>query len=145
MPEGSRERAVPHGSGLRNYIKEETLAIHRDRDTNGTKLARISQLSKENPDMVFTSLGHLINKEMLKSCHVQMDGMKAVGIDGITKEEYGRNLEENINALMKSISDGGSYEIVTAWSITLMKSLTMNSNKKSGVGKFRHRSTFSAI
>ena len=79
-----------------------------------TKLARISQLSKENPDMVFTSLGHLINKEMLKSCHIRMDGTKAVGIDGITKEEYGRNLEENINALMKSISDGGSYEIVTA-------------------------------
>ena len=26
-----------------------------------TKLARISQLSKENSDMVFTSLGHLIN------------------------------------------------------------------------------------
>ena len=49
-----------------------------------TKLARISQLSKENPDMVFTSLGHLINKEMLENCHVQMDGTKAVGIDGIT-------------------------------------------------------------
>ena len=60
-----------------------------------TKLARISQLSKENPDMVFTSLGHLIHKEMLKSCHAQMDGTKAVGIDGITKEEYGRRLEEN--------------------------------------------------
>ena len=45
-----------------------------------TKLARISQLSKENPDMVFTSLGHLINKEMLENCHVQMDGTKAVGI-----------------------------------------------------------------
>ena len=56
-----------------------------------------------------------------------------------------KDFEENINALMKSISDGGSYEIVTAWSITLMKSLTMNSNKKSGVGKFRHRSIFSAI
>ena len=38
-----------------------------------TKLARISQLSKENPDMVFTSLGHLIHKEMLKSCHAQME------------------------------------------------------------------------
>ena len=59
------------------------------------KLARISQLSKENPGMVFTSLGHLINKEMLENCHVQMDGTKAVGIDGVTKEEYGRNLEEN--------------------------------------------------
>ena len=68
-----------------------------------TKLARISQLSKENPDMVFTSLGHLINKEMLKSCHAQMDGTKAVGIDGITKEEYGRSLEENINALIERL------------------------------------------
>ena len=68
-----------------------------------TKLARISQLSKENPDMVFTSLGHLINKEMLKNCHAQMDGTKAVGIDGITKEEYGRNLEENINALIERL------------------------------------------
>ena len=68
-----------------------------------TKLARISQLSKENPDMVFTSLGHLINKEMLKSCHIRMDGTKAVGIDGITKEEYGRNLEENINALIERL------------------------------------------
>ena len=69
-----------------------------------TKLARISQLSKENPDMVFTSLGHLLNKEMLKSCHAQMDGTKAVGIDGITKEEYGRSLEENINALIVNIT-----------------------------------------
>ena len=68
-----------------------------------TKLAKISQLSKENPDMVFTSLGHLINKEMLKSCHIRMDGTKAVGIDGITKEEYGRNLEENINALIERL------------------------------------------
>lgn len=55
-----------------------------------TKLARIAQLSRENPDMVFTSVGHLINKEMLKGCHEKMDGAKAVGIDGITKEEYSR-------------------------------------------------------
>ena len=34
-----------------------------------TKLARISQLSSENPGMVFTSVGHLINRELLKECH----------------------------------------------------------------------------
>ena len=68
-----------------------------------TKLARISQLSKENTDMVFTSLGHLINQEMLKSCHTQMDGTKAVGIDGITKEEYGRDLEKNLNDLVERL------------------------------------------
>lgn len=65
-----------------------------------TKLERISQLSKENPEMVFTSLGHLINVEMLKECHEKMDKDKAVGIDGVTKEDYGRNLHENLNKLV---------------------------------------------
>lgn len=68
-----------------------------------TKLARISQLSRENPDMVFTSVGHLINKEMLKECHAKMDGDKAVGIDGVTKEEYDRNLEENLDKLVERL------------------------------------------
>lgn len=68
-----------------------------------TKLERISQLSRENPDMVFTSIGHLINKEMLKRCHEGMDGKKAVGIDGITKEDYGRNLEGNLDALVERL------------------------------------------
>ena len=68
-----------------------------------TKLARIAQLSKENPNMVFTSVGHLLNREMLKDCHEKMDGDKAVGIDGVTKEEYGRNLEENLEKLVESL------------------------------------------
>ena len=68
-----------------------------------TKLARIAQLSKENPDMVFTSVGHLINKEMLKDCHDKMDGDKAVGIDGITREEYARNLDKNLDELVESL------------------------------------------
>jgi hypothetical protein len=49
-----------------------------------TKLERISQLSSQNPDMVFTSIGHYVNKELLWKCHEKMDGDKAVGIDGIT-------------------------------------------------------------
>ena len=68
-----------------------------------TKLARISQLSKQNPDMVFTSVGHLINEEMLKECHRDMDGDKAVGIDGVTKEMYDENLEANVKALVERL------------------------------------------
>lgn len=45
-----------------------------------TKLERISQLSRENLDMVFTSIGHLIDKELLRQCHTDMDGKKAVGM-----------------------------------------------------------------
>ena len=69
----------------------------------GTKLERISQLSTENPEMVFTSIGHLINKELLKECHEKMDGEKAVGIDGVTKEEYGKDLEENLDRLVEQL------------------------------------------
>lgn len=68
-----------------------------------TKLARISQLSSENSDMVFTSIGHLINKELLRECHKDMDGKKAVGIDGITKEEYEAELEENLENLERRL------------------------------------------
>ncbi len=69
----------------------------------GTKLERISQMSQENPDMVFTSIGHLINRELLKDCHEKMDGDKAVGIDGISKEEYSRSLEENLDNLVERL------------------------------------------
>lgn len=54
--------------------------------TMETKSAGISQLSSENADMVFTSMEHLINKELLRVCYKDMDGKKMVGIDGITKE-----------------------------------------------------------
>lgn len=68
-----------------------------------TKLERISQLSRENPEMVFTSIGHLVNEEMLKECHMEMEEGKAVGIDGITKEEYGKDLKENLKDLVSRI------------------------------------------
>ncbi len=68
-----------------------------------TKLARIAQLSRENPQMVFTSIGHLINVEMLKECHGKMDGTKAVGIDGITKDEYTKHLDENLENLVERL------------------------------------------
>lgn len=68
-----------------------------------TKLERISQLSSEHPDMVFTSLGHLINETLLKECHERMDGRKAVGIDGITKEAYSQDLEKNLRELTERL------------------------------------------
>lgn len=68
-----------------------------------TKLARISQLSSENPEMVFTSIGHLIDKEMLKRCHNAMEKDKAVGIDGVNKETYEANLDENLENLVERL------------------------------------------
>jgi len=65
-----------------------------------TKLARIAEVARVRPKETFTSLAHLINTEMIKTCHKQMDKKKAVGIDETIKEEYEDNLEENIKDLL---------------------------------------------
>ncbi|CBZ03901.1 group II intron reverse transcriptase/maturase [Clostridium botulinum] len=65
-----------------------------------TKLERIAEISANTRKPKFTSLYHHINEEMLKQCHKELDGNKAVGIDRVTKVEYGANLEENISGLV---------------------------------------------
>lgn len=85
-----------------------------------TKLARISQLSSENPDMVFTSIGHLINKGLLRECHQDMDGKKAVGNDGITKEDYEEKLEENLENLERQLKQK-AYKLKPARRVEIPK------------------------
>ena len=105
MPlEGSRERITyiqPHDiiSKGKHYLHSEVGQIMT------TKLERISELSKQHPEMKFNSIGHLINIEMLKECHYKMDGRKAVGIDGISKEEYNSNLDNNLKQLVEKLKN----------------------------------------
>ena len=68
-----------------------------------TKLERIASKSANTKRPEFTSLYHLINKEMLLQCHRELDGSKAVGIDEITKREYSENLESNIEKLVDKL------------------------------------------
>ena len=48
-----------------------------------------------------TTLINRVNEGRLKEAHNQQKTGKAVGIDGITKEEYGRNLDENVRELIR--------------------------------------------
>ena len=71
----------------------------------GTKLERIAEISANTRKPEFTSLYHHINVEMLKQCHRELDGNKAVGIDRVTKAQYEVNLEENISNLVKRLKN----------------------------------------
>lgn len=70
-----------------------------------TKLKRISEISQNNPKEVFTSIGHLINKEMLEICHIEMDKYKAAGIDGVSKVMYEENLDGNLERLVRALKN----------------------------------------
>ena len=54
------------------------------------------------------NLAHLINEKSLKEVHLDMDEKKAVGIDKVTKEDYDKHLEENLQALVSRMK-GGTY------------------------------------
>jgi len=64
------------------------------------KLNQIAEKAKRDKRLKFTSLIHHINEANLVRCYSELKKDKASGIDGITVEEYGCNLEENIEQLV---------------------------------------------
>ncbi len=65
-----------------------------------TELSRIGERARKEPGLVFTSLyHHVTDVENLRACYDALPEGRAVGVDGVTKEEYGRHLEENLNEL----------------------------------------------
>lgn len=64
------------------------------------KLSLIAKKSVTNRGMKFSSLAHLVNKELLVGCFHELKRDKAVGVDGVTLDEYGAKLGDNISGLI---------------------------------------------
>jgi len=65
-----------------------------------TDLTRIGEKARKEPDLVFTSLyHHICDVDNLRACYDTLEAGKATGVDGVTKQEYGRNLEGNLRDL----------------------------------------------
>jgi len=64
------------------------------------KLSLISQKARENPDLRFTSLAHLLNEEFLRGCYFKLGRDRASGIDGVSWKEYGERLDDNLRDLV---------------------------------------------
>ncbi len=65
-----------------------------------TQLSRIAEVAKTRPKERFTSLAHLLNKQMLRDCHLELPAKKATGVDQVTKAAYEANLEANLDDLV---------------------------------------------
>lgn len=74
-----------------------------------TKLDRIEQRSRRDPTATFENLGHALDLDLLRTCYHSLDARKAMDMDRITKEQYGKNLEANLQDLLKRIRDGSYY------------------------------------
>ena len=87
------------------------------------KLSLISGHARRDPNFQFTSLAHLLNAEYLRDCYKSLNRNKAVGIDNVSWEEYGRNLDENLELLVSKLKRK-KYKPIPARRVYIPKSET---------------------
>src|SRR6188768_4193652 len=77
--------------------------------TVSTKLERIAALARRMPGVSLQTLAHHIDLAWMREAHhrVRKDG--ATGVDGQTAEEYAKNLESNLRALLDRMKSGDQY------------------------------------
>jgi len=62
-------------------------------------LLKVTERAKRHPDARFNSLAHLVDEAALGRAYGRIRRDAAVGADGITKEQYGQGLEDNLREL----------------------------------------------
>ena len=71
-----------------------------------TKLARIATLSREKPQMVWTTLAHHIDVDWLREAFARTRKDGATGVDRQTAREYEEHLEDSLRALLERVHAG---------------------------------------
>lgn len=80
--------------------------MHRNSTIVSTKQERIAALAKQSSQMVFTSLAYLMDIDWLKEAYQRTRKDGAVGVDGVTAEEYERDLEGNLQRMLDRAKSG---------------------------------------
>lgn len=70
------------------------------------ELLRVEEVARRKPKERFTSLAHFLTVERLKKAYQELDADAAPGVDGVTKNDYGRDLEENLSELQARLKRG---------------------------------------
>jgi group II intron reverse transcriptase/maturase len=87
------------------------------------KLSLIAGHARRDAGFQFTSLAHLLDVEYLRDCYKSLNRNKAVGIDNVSWEEYGRKLEENLELLVTRLKRK-KYKPIPARRVYIPKSET---------------------
>jgi group II intron reverse transcriptase/maturase len=96
---------------------------HTETGETWVKLSLIAEHARRDPLLRFTSLAHLLDKEFLKDCYNSLNRNKAVGVDEVSWEDYGRNLDENLEFLVVRLKNK-EYKPIPAKRVYIPKSET---------------------
>ena len=81
-----------------------TSATRRGGTTTTTGVERIAHRARSQPEAPFTALMHHFTVDNLRACFAALDGTKAPGVDGVTKEMYTQHLDTHLRALHTKLS-----------------------------------------
>jgi hypothetical protein len=94
-------RTSPKGNGGQTAAAR---TLRRDTASNG--LAAVRQAARQSRDVRFTALLHHITIDLLKRSYLALKRDAAPGIDGVTWQAYGGNLEEKLKDLHDRVHRG---------------------------------------
>ena len=87
-----------YATGKGNIVREEGLE-----QTMQTSLLVIAKKAQEKKDLRFFNLYRLIDENLLLECWRDIRKKAAYGVDGISAQQYGENLIENIRNLVERL------------------------------------------
>jgi RNA-directed DNA polymerase len=82
------------------------MAAAQTEESMSPGLLKVAERAKKDPQARFNSLAHLIDIDALKRAFQRIRKDAAVGVDGITKEQYGQDLEGNVRDLHERLRTG---------------------------------------
>jgi RNA-directed DNA polymerase len=94
-------RGSTKGNATRTLLAPDSVPGKR-----GMGLLGVREAAKRDKKLRFTALLHHVNPELLRASYFELKRQAAPGVDGMTWQEYGRNLEERIDDLHGRIHRG---------------------------------------
>ncbi|MGI0085484.1 MAG: reverse transcriptase domain-containing protein, partial [Nitrososphaerales archaeon] len=91
---GEQDDASDKGNMVGTQMPEENMS---------TKLERITELARENRQLQFLSIAHLLTPELFTEAFRSLRKDASAGIDGVTCEEYRKGLDSKIQKLHESV------------------------------------------
>lgn len=107
-------------------------------ESTETKLRRIAWLSGKDREKKFDCLMHHFNEKSLKECYHELSGRKAVGVDRVTKEAYGEQLEANLKELITRMKRM-SYRPGVVREVHIPKGGKENATRPLGISNFEDK------
>jgi RNA-directed DNA polymerase len=106
MLRAGRRRWWREADRPRGNVASETRSGHRAGQSALSDLARVRRAARTDKEARFTALLHHVDVDRLRAAYGALKPKAAAGVDGVTWEDYGHDLEANLRDLHVRVHRG---------------------------------------